>query len=447
MIRGAPLFLVALVPACRTSHAAPAPQPQASAAVQVPPVLSVQDTARGIVAVVGTERDRRVVLRQGPTRPSITLAGPLATTIARAAGADVWVSGTRAGNTLTATAFLVRTVDGVPALDGTLVSADGQVALVTADHVRHVITNAPAALRQLVGARAWVTGDLAHGGVTWGVLVPPPAHAPVADSVVALDLSRGDSVRMHGFADGMARLLASDAVYLRAGAPVVSGTSNIRAMLAAARPVPAGAMRWQPLRVGVSSDGTLAYTAGIAATASSDSARVALRADRYIAVWRRDGAGWRIVAYAEIGAAPASTGPVSDTQLMAHPGSAVQDSIARVLVATDSAFSAHAARAGIADAFASYAAATAMTFSGSLVNTGPAEVRGSFAGAEQGTLEWHAVDAGAAASADLGFTVGVATYVASPGASPRRSKYLTVWALQRDGSWRYLVDGGNALPQ
>jgi hypothetical protein len=57
------------------------------------------------------------------------------------------------------------------------------------------------------------------------------------------------------------------------------------------------------------------------------------------------------------------------------------------------------------------------------------------------------VDAGAAASADLGFTVGVATYVASPGASPRRSKYLTVWALQRDGSWRYLVDGGNALPQ
>jgi ketosteroid isomerase-like protein len=27
------------------------------------------------------------------------------------------------------------------------------------------------------------------------------------------------------------------------------------------------------------------------------------------------------------------------------------------------------------------------------------------------------------------------------------SKYLTVWKKQRDGNWRYVVDGGNSRPQ
>jgi ketosteroid isomerase-like protein len=29
----------------------------------------------------------------------------------------------------------------------------------------------------------------------------------------------------------------------------------------------------------------------------------------------------------------------------------------------------------------------------------------------------------------------------------RFSKYLTIWKKQRDGTWRYVVDGGSARPQ
>jgi ketosteroid isomerase-like protein len=29
----------------------------------------------------------------------------------------------------------------------------------------------------------------------------------------------------------------------------------------------------------------------------------------------------------------------------------------------------------------------------------------------------------------------------------RYSKYLTVWKKQRDGRWRYVVDGGSARPK
>jgi ketosteroid isomerase-like protein len=62
---------------------------------------------------------------------------------------------------------------------------------------------------------------------------------------------------------------------------------------------------------------------------------------------------------------------------------------------------------------------------------------------------WHPVAGEVARSGDLGFTVGNAVFTGrSLDGSPqvRYSKYLTVWKRQRDGSWRYVVDGGNARP-
>jgi ketosteroid isomerase-like protein len=59
-------------------------------------------------------------------------------------------------------------------------------------------------------------------------------------------------------------------------------------------------------------------------------------------------------------------------------------------------------------------------------------------------MTWEARIADVAASGDLGFTVGVATI--HGGAQTRWSKYLTVWKRQRDGSWRFVSDGGNPAP-
>ena len=66
------------------------------------------DTARGIVAVVGSEHSEQVVLKQAPMTRSITLTGPLEPILMHTSGADVWVTGTRAGNTLEVRAFVVR---------------------------------------------------------------------------------------------------------------------------------------------------------------------------------------------------------------------------------------------------------------------------------------------------------------------------------------------------
>jgi len=266
-----------------------------------------------------------------------------------------------------------------------------------------------------------------------------------ADAVVAADAARTDSVARRGYLEGVMAVMTPDVTYLRGGQPMAFGQLSVHTMLAAALPARGTVFRWQPVRVGVSRDGLAAYTVGIAASSvAGDSGRATLRLDRYIAYWRREADGaWRVAAYAEVGPPPATAPP------LANPGRPRpltemprRDSLAHVFMATDSAFSALAVRDGLAAAFGTYAASDAMTLTGSLFSVGPAAIRAQFAGPDGGVLSWHAVAGDAANSGDLGFTVGEYTF-ASPSGGARHGKYLTVWAAQPSGVWRFVADGGN----
>ena len=129
------------------------------------------DTARGIVAVLGSDMDTRVIVRgTGGARP-VTLAGMQARTVGAMSGADVWVSGTRdESGRINVSRFTVRSVDGAPALDGTLIARGTHLLVVTRDGKQHAIAAAPEALREHVGARVWVTGPLDTGPITFGVI-------------------------------------------------------------------------------------------------------------------------------------------------------------------------------------------------------------------------------------------------------------------------------------
>jgi hypothetical protein len=128
------------------------------------------DTARGIVAVVGSTPMTRVVLRP-PVGPSITLAGPLAGEIGVASGADVWVRGRRAGErSFEVSGYAVRAVDGVSAVTGTLAADGDRLFVVSDDGRRHTIARPPAPLREHVGARVWVSGDLSGAITAYGIL-------------------------------------------------------------------------------------------------------------------------------------------------------------------------------------------------------------------------------------------------------------------------------------
>jgi hypothetical protein len=132
---------------------------------------SSADSARGIVAVVGTSLDSRVVLRPARGGRSVTLIGPMSRDVGRLSGADVWATGNRDEHgQLRVSRFSVRSVDGNAALDGTLIARGAQMLLVTRDGVQHALENAPASLKQHVGARVWITGATGGGAIVYGVI-------------------------------------------------------------------------------------------------------------------------------------------------------------------------------------------------------------------------------------------------------------------------------------
>lgn len=170
-VQPAPPASRARTPARTAPAKPPATTTPPAAGARPTPAPARLDTVRGQPAVVGSAPFTQVALRPA-TGGSVTITGPLATEIGRASGADVWVRGTRTDRGLEATDYRVRTVDGVPALDGVLVVDGETVYLRLADGSRRGLRAAPAALRAEAGSRVWVTGGVDQPVAAFGVLRP-----------------------------------------------------------------------------------------------------------------------------------------------------------------------------------------------------------------------------------------------------------------------------------
>jgi len=134
------------------------------------------------------------------------------------------------------------------------------------------------------------------------------------------------------------------------------------------------------------------------------------------------------------------------------PGSPANLEAAKTaLIQTDKDFSKMAQERGIGEAFVAYAAADAtMMPANQATVTGREGVRRQFADLTEGTrLIWEPFRADVARSGDLGYTLGNYEFHAKgPDGKDvtRYGKYCSVWKRQPDGSWRWVVDIGNASP-
>jgi hypothetical protein len=203
----------------------------------------------------------------------------------------------------------------------------------------------------------------------------------------------------------------------------------------------------------VSRDLHSGYTFGVVARPLVSKAQI--RLERYIAFWRRaatPGAPWQIAAYAEVGS-PSSPSDVVLSAAALQPSVAIlpkslDDARSQVREA-DSLFADLAYRMGVGYAFSNTVAANGVIFGNPALVVGPSAIRDYYAEREEVSLAWKPVYADVAGSADLGFTVGeyISTVRGPSGAAVQRfGKYLTIWARQKDGTWKFLADGGNALP-
>jgi ketosteroid isomerase-like protein len=286
-------------------------------------------------------------------------------------------------------------------------------------------------------------------------LLAPLSEAEEAhDALLRADLGRADSVTAHGYADGLSGVFTDDVVYLRGGLPIVLGRPAARAIVAAESLGTRATVRWQPVRAEASSDGHSGYSYGYAVFSSAQPASTSVRIDRYIAFWRREAGGWRIAGYAETYGTPpaplalpaaAETAAMKDTPMPRMRGAL------EAIRAADSDFSRDAQRLGAGEAFGKYAADDAQIFSGpGEFISGPRAITHSFgATTSKQILVWHPVRGEVSQAGDLGFTVGNAVFTGErEDGAPQvtYSKYMTVWKRQRDGSWRYVVDGGSSRP-
>jgi ketosteroid isomerase-like protein len=286
-------------------------------------------------------------------------------------------------------------------------------------------------------------------------LLAPLSDAEEAhDALLRADLGRADSVAHRGYTDGLSGIFTDNVVYLRGGLPIVLGRPAARAIIAAESLGTRVTVRWQPVRAEASSDGKSGYSYGYSIYGAAQPTSTSVRIDRYIAFWRREAEGWRIAGYAETYGTP----PAPLALPAAAQSSAMKDvpmprtrGALEAIRSADVDFSRDATKFGTGEAFGRYAAEDAQIFSGpGEFISGPRAITQSFGPtpAKNG-LVWHPVHGAVSEAGDLGFTVGNAVFTGEreDGApSVSYSKYLTVWKKQRDGSWRYVVDGGSARP-
>jgi hypothetical protein len=176
---------------------------------------------------------------------------------------------------------------------------------------------------------------------------------------------------------------------------------------------------------------------------------------KYIAAWRRDH-GWRIEALLQIPSLSDPTNPPSDAILAGYHGFAMpcdDGALSRQVKAADRAFAALSVSmtdtTGYGPSFVAYADLNATVFGQRNLYYGIDWVDAIYSQTSPGErLDWAPVAGEASESGDLGWTVGNAAYhfQDSTGVFDEYLKYLTVWARQSDGSWKWLLDAGNDRP-
>lgn len=116
-----------------------------------------------------------------------------------------------------------------------------------------------------------------------------------------------------------------------------------------------------------------------------------------------------------------------------------------ILLQTDSAFSAMSVKEGMHKAFLYY-----MADSGVLLRDKSYPLRGRNTLAslfEKGSdtsfvLAWEPVFEKISESGDLGYTYGVFTNTTKGSGKVSKGTYITIWELQKDGSWKFVLDTG-----
>ena len=267
-------------------------------------------------------------------------------------------------------------------------------------------------------------------------------------SLIAAGNAVSAAIAQQGVAAALGDAFADDVVFLGARTNTIQGRAGAVEWLST-NPLAPSAIAWEVLVADVSNDGTQGYTWATGpftanlGTGSSEFPGV------YLLYWRRAGAAWEIAAMVftiggpQTDPLPAGFGTPTTKHRRNFPNTEVAEQ-RQALLAADGAFSAASVSIGSGPAFEQFAAPNAIAVSGNFL-FGPAAIGEAFASGPNDVISWVPRFTDVAASGDLGFTVGDASFDLAE--SPDFfSKYLTVWQKQNTGEWLFVADLGNSRP-
>ena len=119
------------------------------------------------------------------------------------------------------------------------------------------------------------------------------------------------------------------------------------------------------------------------------------------------------------------------------------------LIKTDKEFSEKSIKDGISEAFISYADKDVILMRDKQFPIfGIKELKEYYSNIKKGNakLEWSPVKAEISKSGELGYTFGNWIYSTKNSKDTVYGNYVTIWKKQKDGSWKFVLDGGNTTP-
>ena len=277
------------------------------------------------------------------------------------------------------------------------------------------------------------------------------AHLDLREARAGLIAAGNDvsaAIASEGTVAGLGGALAIDALLLSPRAAVQEGREAATTFLATA-PIAPTAIQWDVIAADVSNDGTQGYTwAQGGYTIDVGTGPNAVPAF-FLAYWRNDGSGWEIAALSINTGGPQSLplpsgfGTPTTKHRRNFPNTDVADQREQLLAA-DAAFSAASVSEGTGPAFGRFSAPNAIAVDGAFL-FGPGPIEQAFTLGPNDVVSWVPRFADAAASGDLGFTVGDAVFVFADFGT-FYTKYLSVWQKQDTGEWLFVADFGSSRP-
>lgn len=144
----------------------------APTATAAPVVLTAE--AVGRVVEVGSDPTTWMALEPVGGGAQTRLDGPGAAALRAVNGATVWVRGAGSPSAITVEVFEVRRIGDQEVDDGVVVATSGGVELRMRSGATRSVPNATPALREMAGARIWISRPVAGVTPSYGVISPNP---------------------------------------------------------------------------------------------------------------------------------------------------------------------------------------------------------------------------------------------------------------------------------